>query len=95
VRGLGYYTDIVFETFLTEEISLGSICSGGGYEDFTKFLDPKQVYSGIGGSIGLSRLMELILEKANTYDTEDTYLFVHMEDTFDAILAVYMKFLSA
>jgi hypothetical protein len=53
------------------------------------------VYSGIGGSIGLSRLMELILEKANTYDTEDTYLFVHMEDTFDAILAVYMKFLSA
>lgn len=94
VRGLGYYTDIVFETFLTEEISLGSICSGGWYEDFTKFLDPKQVYSGIGGSIGLSRLMELILEKASTYDTDDAYLFVHMEDTFDATLAVYTRFLS-
>ena len=29
VRGLGYYTDIVFETFIDSEISLGSICSGG------------------------------------------------------------------
>lgn len=94
VRGLGYYTDIVFETFLEEEIALGSICSGGGYEDFTKFLDPKQVYSWIGGSIGLSRLMEIILEQASSQDSIESYLFVNFEETFDAILSLYTRFLS-
>lgn len=94
VRGLGYYTDIVFETFVDGDIALGSICSGGGYEDFTKFIDPKQLFSGIGGSIGLSRLMELVAQEGAVPTTDPSYLFLFFEDTKDAIFALYQRFLA-
>lgn len=94
VRGLGYYTDIVFETFIDSEISLGSICSGGWYEDFTKFIDPKNVFSGIGGSIGLSRLMEMIVGQDSTAQEDETYMFLNFDDTFSDIISLYKKFMS-
>ncbi len=94
VRWLWYYTDIVFETFIENEINLWSICSGWWYEDFTKFIDPKNVFSGIGGSIGLSRLMELILENETQVSNIENYMFLNFEDTFDSIISVYKKFLS-
>ena len=94
VRWLWYYTDIVFETFIENEINLWSICSWGWYENFTKFIDPKNVFSGIGGSIGLSRLMELLLENETQVSDMENYMFLNFEDTFDSIISVYKKFLS-
>ncbi len=55
-RGLDYYTGIVFETFLDELPALGSVCSGGRYDNLTG-LFMKEPMSGVGASIGLDRLM--------------------------------------
>lgn len=54
-RGLDYYTGTVFETFLNGYESIGSVCSGGRYEDLASNFT-KQKFPGIGLSIGLSRL---------------------------------------
>lgn len=94
VRGLGYYTDIVFETFGEGEMSLWSICSGGWYEDFTKFISTKQLFSGIGGSIGLSRMMEIVLEHSSVEDETESYMFLNFADTFENILTLYKQFIS-
>jgi histidyl-tRNA synthetase len=94
VRWLGYYTDIVFETFLENEMSLWSICSGGGYQDFTKFIDPKQVFSGIWWSIWLSRLMEIMMEVSKDIHNESAYLFLNFEETFPEILSLYTKYIA-
>ena len=60
-RGLDYYTGIVFETFLTNLPSLGSICSGGRYNNLTS-LYSKERMPGVGGSIGLDRLIAGLTE---------------------------------
>lgn len=54
-RGLDYYTGTVYETFLVGYESIGSVCSGGRYEDLASNFT-KQKYPGIGLSIGLTRL---------------------------------------
>ena len=54
-RGLDYYTGIVYETFLTALPSIGSVCSGGRYNDLAS-LYTKQQLPGVGSSIGLDRL---------------------------------------
>ncbi|RDU62634.1 histidine--tRNA ligase [Helicobacter sp. MIT 14-3879] len=55
-RGLGYYTGIVYETTLNTQKSLGSVCSGGRYDNLTRsFSDEKM--SGVGASIGIDRLL--------------------------------------
>ncbi len=55
-RGLDYYTGIVFETFLDELPSIGSVCSGGRYNNLAG-LYTKESLPGVGSSIGLDRLM--------------------------------------
>lgn len=55
-RGLDYYTGVVFETFLNDLPSIGSVCSGGRYDNLTG-LYTKQQISGVGGSVGLDRLI--------------------------------------
>lgn len=55
-RGLDYYTGIVYETFLTDLPSLGSVCSGGRYNDLAS-LYTKERIPGVGSSIGLDRLL--------------------------------------
>lgn len=54
-RGLDYYTGTVYETNLIDYPKLGSICSGGRYENLTGFYT-EQNLPGIGISIGLTRL---------------------------------------
>lgn len=71
VRGLDYYTGVVFETFFEEHMELGSFCSGGAYENFTEFLNPKQVFSGVGGSIGFSRLFSILTEEFGIQKTQN------------------------
>ncbi len=83
VRGLDYYTGTVFETFIDDRKDLGSICSGWAYANLTEFLDERQSFSWVGWSIGLSRLMSVLLEEYNIAETfspeEESYLVIHEE----------------
>ncbi len=54
-RGLDYYTGTVYETFLDDYRSLGSVCSGGRYESLAEYYTDKKL-PGVGVSIGLTRL---------------------------------------
>ena len=61
-RGLDYYTGTVYETTLLGNEALGSICSGGRYEELVgTFIGEKM--PGVGISIGLTRLMSRLLKK--------------------------------
>ena len=55
-RGLDYYTGVVYETFLNDLPSIGSVCSGGRYDNLAG-LYMKEKISGVGSSIGLDRLI--------------------------------------
>ena len=55
-RGLDYYTGTVFETFLNDLPEIGSVCSGGRYDNLTA-LYSKQAVPGVGASVGLDRLL--------------------------------------
>lgn len=59
VRGLDYYTGTVYETFLEGYESFGSICSGGRYDSLAR--DGKTTYPGVGISLGVTRLVSLLL----------------------------------
>lgn len=55
-RGLDYYTGVVYETFLNDLPSIGSVCSGGRYDNLAG-LYMKEKVPGVGASIGLDRLI--------------------------------------
>ena len=56
-RGLDYYTGTVFETFLADLPAIGSICSGGRYDDLAA-LYAQEPLPGVGASLGLTRLID-------------------------------------
>ena len=60
-RGLDYYTGTVYETFLNDYRELGSICSGGRYDNLAEFYTDKKL-PGVGVSIGLTRLFSKLSE---------------------------------
>jgi histidyl-tRNA synthetase len=69
-RGLDYYTGVIFETFLDDLPTIGSVCSGGRYDNLAG-LFTKQELPGIGASLGLDRLLAAMeelemLEKVRT-----------------------------
>lgn len=66
VRGLDYYTGIVYETVFTEDPGYGSICSGGRYDDLAGSYINKHL-PGVGISIGFSRLFDR-LYKAGKFE---------------------------
>lgn len=55
-RGLDYYTGIIFETTLLDLPQIGSVCSGGRYDNLAGVFT-KQALPGIGASLGLDRLL--------------------------------------
>jgi histidyl-tRNA synthetase len=55
VRGLDYYTGTIYETTLVDHPDIGSICSGGRYDDLASYFTNTRL-PGVGISIGLSRL---------------------------------------
>jgi histidyl-tRNA synthetase len=55
-RGLDYYTGTVFETFLDKAVQIGSVCSGGRYDNLVGVFSDQQL-PGIGASLGLDRLL--------------------------------------
>ena len=67
-RGLDYYTGTVYETFLNEYRELGSVCSGGRYENLAEYYTDKKL-PGVGISIGLTRLFYK-LNELNLINTE-------------------------
>ena len=54
-RGLDYYTGTVYETTMLDHPEIGSICSGGRYDNLAEYYTDKQL-PGVGISIGLTRL---------------------------------------
>ncbi|MBN2353176.1 MAG: histidine--tRNA ligase [Spirochaetales bacterium] len=60
-RGLDYYTALVFETFVAGAEGMGSVCSGGRYDNLVSVYS-KEKLSGIGGSVGIDRLLAVIEE---------------------------------
>jgi histidyl-tRNA synthetase len=60
-RGLDYYTGTIYETFLTDLPGIGSVCSGGRYDNLAS-LYTKQVLPGVGASLGLDRLLAAMEE---------------------------------
>ena len=69
IRGLDYYTGSVFETFLPEYREIGSICSGGRYENLASNYTENK-FPGVGISIGLTRLF-YVLNNYNLLDNAD------------------------
>ena len=88
-RGLDYYTGTVYETTLIGHEALGSICSGGRYEELVgTFIGEKM--PGVGISIGLTRLMSRLL-KAGILEsfapTPATVMVVNMQES---LMATYL-----
>jgi len=69
-RGLDYYTGTVYETFLTDLPGIGSICSGGRYDNLTGRYT-RQALPGVGASLGLDRLLAA-MEELNKLPQEST-----------------------
>ena len=61
VRGLDYYTGTIYETTLVSAPELGSICSGGRYDDLASYFTDTRL-PGVGISIGLTRLFSRLKE---------------------------------
>jgi histidyl-tRNA synthetase len=70
-RGLDYYTGVVYETFLNKLPGIGSVCSGGRYDNLTG-LYLKEAIPGVGSSIGLDRL-QAALEELGTASTAEAW----------------------
>ena len=92
-RGLDYYTGTVYETFLNEYKNLGSICSGGRYENLAEYYTDKKL-PGVGISIGLTRLFyqlsEIGLIKSDKKAISDV-LVISMTDNFEYVSKVANK----
>ena len=89
-RGLDYYTGTVYETFLNDYREVGSVCSGGRYDNLSEFYTDKKM-PGVGVSIGLTRLfyklneLNIIKEKEKSISK---VLVVSMAENIDRALEV-------
>ncbi|MBS5570557.1 MAG: histidine--tRNA ligase [Clostridiales bacterium] len=97
-RGLDYYTGTVYETLLTDYPQLGSICSGGRYDELASNYT-RQSLPGVGISIGLSRLFYQLNEvgaiSCDGACTPTEILFIPMEDTVSYTLEKATAFRNA
>lgn len=84
-RGLDYYTGTVYETLLNDYPGIGSVCSGGRYDDLASHYT-KQQLPGVGISIGLTRLFYQLTEgniiKSTDYSSIDA-MVIPMEGYMD------------
>ncbi len=88
-RGLDYYTGTVYETTMLDHPEIGSICSGGRYDNLAEYYTDK-ILPGVGISIGLTRLFYVLNEQGmlnpemNTAPA-DVLILPMTEDLSDAI----------
>ena len=89
-RGLDYYTGTVYETKLVDYPNIGSVCSGGRYENLAEYYTDRKL-PGVGISIGLTRLFSQLLE-ANIIKVDDStssdIMILPMTDNFEYIYKV-------
>ena len=87
-RGLDYYTGTVYETFLNDYREIGSVCSGGRYENLAEYYTNKSL-PGVGVSIGLTRLFyklnELNIIKAEKKSVADILIVPMVENLEEPI----------
>lgn len=92
-RGLDYYTGTVYETALVDYPGVGSVCSGGRYDNLAEYYTDRKL-PGVGISIGLTRLFsKLIEEKVITIDDScsSDIIILPMCDNYDYIYKVNNK----
>ena len=92
-RGLDYYTGTVYETFLDDYRELGSVCSGGRYDNLAEFYTDKKM-PGVGVSIGLTRLFSKLSELNILNEKDESIskvLVVSMTDDISRALEVATK----
>ena len=70
-RGLDYYTGTVYETTMLDHPEIGSICSGGRYDNLAEYYTDKQL-PGVGISIGLTRLFFVLEDQGYLNDNLNT-----------------------
>ena len=70
-RGLDYYTGSVYETMLVDYPNIGSVCSGGRYDNLAEYYTDKKL-PGVGASIGLTRLFYQLVEAGIVSVTESS-----------------------
>jgi histidyl-tRNA synthetase len=89
-RGLDYYTGVVFESFLAEMPEIGSICSGGRYDNLVGLYSDSKLapLSGVGTSIGLDRLVAA-LEALGRLGSAASYASVAIACTCEAAGGAY------
>jgi histidyl-tRNA synthetase len=92
-RGLDYYTGIVLESFLDDLPTLGSICSGGRYDNLAG-LYTKQALPGVGASLGIDRLLAG-LEELGRLDLVETPADVFLVHFDEAHLNDYLRIAAA
>ena len=86
-RGLDYYTGTVYETKLVDYPSIGSICSGGRYDNLAEYYTDQKL-PGVGISIGLTRLFDQLLDAGLIKDTNEKVadvIVLPMTDNFKYI----------
>ena len=92
-RGLDYYTGTVYETTLKDYPGLGSICSGGRYDNLAEFYTDKKL-PGVGISIGLTRLFFQLMEAKIINPLEkctSDVIIVPMTENYDYVYKVFNK----
>ena len=92
-RGLDYYTGTVYETFLNKYRKLGSVCSGGRYDNLTEYYTERKM-PGVGISIGLSRLFFQLIDNgiiSAENESISNVLIISMCEDYDMCLDVATK----
>lgn len=93
-RGLDYYTGTVYETAMLDHPEIGSICSGGRYDNLAEYYTDKQL-PGVGISIGLTRLFYVLEEQGYLNDQLNTapadVLILPMTDDLSPAIALATK----
>ena len=96
-RGLDYYTGTVYETFLNDYREIGSVCSGGRYDNLAGFYTDRKM-PGVGVSIGLTRLFYKLSELNILKEEQKSIskvLVVSMTENLDKALEVGEKLRNA
>ncbi len=90
-RGLDYYTGTVYETSLLDHPEIGSVCSGGRYDNLAAFYTNRQL-PGVGISIGLTRLFYVLGEQGLLNDDVECYpadaLIIPMTDDLSEAISL-------
>ena len=90
-RGLDYYTGTVYETTMLDHPEIGSICSGGRYDNLAEYYTDKQL-PGVGISIGLTRLFFVLEDQGYLNDGLNTapadVLILPMTDDLSPAIAL-------